>query len=364
MNDKARVPWLSLVLIGLNMAAAFVLFFNAELAFEFGFRPTVPKLAAAVVSPFLHLNLIHLLGNMVFLAAVGPVVEFAAGRVKFLAVYLGGALAGIAAHALFVSQFDRDRPLIGASAAIAGCIGYTVVRYMNVRVPLAPRLSVPIWSIASLWVVLQGVGAMVRVGEEGGGTAFWSHLGGFLAGLLLAVVFRAPQEQRQLQDRGLLEAMNDRSPGAAAHAAEKVLRSSPTDLVALRAKAEAHHDMHEVEAEIETRLRIVDLCPEAEWGAEVERLIACGGAERLSIRRRAQLAEAIKADNPDAAAGLFESILSLPDTEPQRPDALLGLAILKRDTQPDTAARLLQELAEKYGFHGAATVARARGLID
>lgn len=363
MNDKAKLPWLSLVLIGLNMVAAFALYFNSELAFEYGFRPNVPKFSAALVSPFLHLNLIHLLGNMVFLAGVGPAVEFAAGRWRFFAIYFMGAFAGIGGHMLMIGPLDRDRPLIGASAAIAACIGYAVVRYMNVKVPVLPKLSLPVWSLAATWVVLQGIGGMVRIGEEGGGTAYWSHLGGFLAGLILAVLFRAPQEQHLVQAHGVLEAMNERSPGAIAHAAEKVLKSNPGDLIALRSKAEAHEAMHEVVAEMETRLQILDYCPEEDVPVELRKLIACGGLPRLDIRRRARLAETWRNDEPDVAIALFKSIVNQPDDEPQRPDAMLSLAILLQERDSVASENLLEELREKYSLHGAATVARARGLI-
>jgi membrane associated rhomboid family serine protease len=364
MNDKAKVPWLSLVLIGLNMLAAFALFFNSELAFEFGFRPNVPKFSAFVVSPFLHLNLIHLLGNMVFLAGVGPVVEFAAGRWRFFAIYFMGAFAGIGGHMLMVSVLDRDRPLIGASAAIAACIGYTVVRYMNVKVPVMPRLKLPIWALAGLWVLLQAVGGIVHLGDEGGGTAFWSHLGGFLAGLILAAIFRAPQEQHLVQAHGVLEAMNDRGPVAIAHAADKVLKSNPGDLVALHSKADAHEAMHEIELEIETRLAILDCGPELEAPAELRRLIALGALSRIEIRRRAKLAEFWRTEEPEMAIAMFKSIVDQPDDEPQRPDAMLSLAILLQERDPGAAERLLQELGDKYSYHGAATVARARGLIS
>jgi membrane associated rhomboid family serine protease len=75
-------PVVTLLLIAGNILAAFALLFNPELAFAFGFRPDHPSLAGAISCLFLHSNVVHLLGNMVFLAAVGVAVELAAGRIQ------------------------------------------------------------------------------------------------------------------------------------------------------------------------------------------------------------------------------------------------------------------------------------------
>ena len=79
-SGTRRVPVLTLLLIAANMVAAFALFVYPDFAVELGFRPNHPSLVGAITGLFLHANLFHLLGNMVFLAAVGAAVEGGAAR--------------------------------------------------------------------------------------------------------------------------------------------------------------------------------------------------------------------------------------------------------------------------------------------
>ncbi len=363
MNEQARIPWLSVVLIGLNMLAAFALFFNPDMALSYGFKPSEPSLITAISSLFLHFNVIHLLGNMVFLAAVGPLVELAAGTWRFAIVYFASGLLGVGGHWLMTSPIDRERPLIGASAAIAGCIGYTVIRYAHVRVPILPKRGVPVWSLAIVWIALQTTGGFLRIGEESGGTAYWSHLAGFLAGLVLAVVFKAPQEQSLIAAHGVLAEMNDRSPAAALRAAERVLEQNPDDLGALRAKADAHHAMHDRGHEIETLLKILEVAPQSDHPDVVHALIHAGGIEMMSPQRRARLSDQMVEADCDLADLLLQSIVDMDDAESQRPDAMLRLAELVREKDQVRSVNLLDELASKYPFHGATQVAKTKGLI-
>lgn len=363
MNEQARIPWLSVGLIGLNIAAAFTLFFNPDMALSAGFRASSPSFITAISSLFLHFNVIHLLGNMVFLAAVGPLVELAAGPLRFAVIYLAAGLAGVGGHWLMTPALDRDRPLIGASAAIAGCIGYTVIRYINVRVPILPKCSVPVWSLALVWIGLQATGGFLRIGEDSGGTAYWSHLAGFLVGLALALVFRAPQEQSLIAAHDKLNEMNTRSPAASLRAAERVLEQDPDDLSALRAKATAHHAMHDRGHEIETLLRMLEIAPSEEHPDLIHELIHAGGIETLSPQRRARLSDKLSTQDDDLAILLLQSIVDMDDAESQRPDAMLRLAQLVHEKDGVRSSSLLDELAAKYPFHGATQVAKAKGLI-
>jgi membrane associated rhomboid family serine protease len=101
---------------------------------------------------------------------------------------------------------DADVPLIGASGAIAGVLGAYLVLFPRARVltvvPLVvvfPVFDLPAWIFLALWFVLQGLGGVQSLGTGQAGAAFFAHLGGFIAGMLLVLVFarRRPARARR-----------------------------------------------------------------------------------------------------------------------------------------------------------------------
>jgi membrane associated rhomboid family serine protease len=166
-------------------------------------------------SMFLHGGWLHLIGNMWFLWIFGNNVEDSMGHARFLVFYL---LCGLAAAALQVlSRPDSPIPMVGASGAIGGVMGAYVVLYPRVRVHLlvvfgfyVGRIVVPAVFMLGYWFLLQLVGGAVSLGSEGGGVAFWAHVGGFLAGALLVIPFR----NRRLVDRHPYHGWARPHPGA------------------------------------------------------------------------------------------------------------------------------------------------------
>jgi membrane associated rhomboid family serine protease len=162
-----------------------------------------PTWATAFTSMFLHANLLHIAGNMVFLAVFGPTVEDAVGRLRFLTYYL---LAGIAALALTVATSpDSTVPTLGASGAIAGVLGGYILLYPRARILTVVILiffftlvEVPASAVLGLWVIFDAVlGALGVATPLGGGAgiAYYAHIGGFAFGLLAIRAFargRAP----------------------------------------------------------------------------------------------------------------------------------------------------------------------------
>lgn len=361
MPTRANPPWLTLSLIAVNIGLAFVLFVNPDLAFSYGFRAQHPNLLDAFASMFLHLNLVHLMGNMLFLAAVGPLVEYAGGRRQLALVYLLGGLAGVGAFWLLAS--GPDPLLIGASGAISACLAYVSVRYIRLRVPLLPGIGTPVWAIAGLWMGLQLLGAVWRLGDEGGGVSFWTHLGGFLAGLILSPILGATKQASQELGHEVLDQMNERGPAATLHAAERMLQKHPNDLRALRHKAEALRDLHEPKKEAAAWLELLAKSPEADQAGIVEELASCGGLEAVEPIERAKLADRLKDSSPTACRTILESLVRQKDDAPTRPEALLALATLIQGEEPEQARKLTEELSAKYSLHGAAAVARAKGMI-
>jgi membrane associated rhomboid family serine protease len=145
-----------------------------------------------IASMFLHGSWLHLIGNMWFLWLFGNNVEDSMGRMRFLVFYL---LCGVAAAlAQVLADPDSVIPMVGASGAIGGVMGAYVWLYPRVRVyTLVPlgffvtSFALPAWVMLGYWMLLQVVGGLGATGE--GGVAFWAHVGGFLAGVLLVNLF-------------------------------------------------------------------------------------------------------------------------------------------------------------------------------
>ena len=151
-----------------------------------------------VTSMFLHGSWLHLLGNCLFLWVFGNNVEDGMGRLRYLIFYLLCGL--VAAGAQTLIHPASPMPMVGASGAISGVLGAYLVLYPHVRVRtlfiwviFIQIISVPAWVVLLLWIALQFVAAFAQLSavEEAtsGGVALWAHIGGFVAGLLLAKPF-------------------------------------------------------------------------------------------------------------------------------------------------------------------------------
>jgi membrane associated rhomboid family serine protease len=152
------------------------------------------QLSHVLTHMFLHGSWMHLLGNMWFLWLFGNNVEDSMGRLRFLAFYLLCGLAAAAAQ--IVTSPSSPIPMVGASGAISGVMGAYLVLYPRVRVyTLVPlgffitSMALPAWVMLGYWFLIQFVSGLVSVGGEGGGVAFWAHVGGFVAGLVLVKLF-------------------------------------------------------------------------------------------------------------------------------------------------------------------------------
>lgn len=156
-----------------------------------------PQYQNVLTSMFMHGSWMHLIGNMWFLWLFGNNVEDAMTRPRFLAFYL---LCGLGAAALQVATDpSSDIPMVGASGAISGVMGAYLVLYPKVRVftfiPLGivmTSTALPAWFMLIYWMGLQILGGLSSVGAEGGGVAFWAHIGGFVAGVVLVKLFTRP----------------------------------------------------------------------------------------------------------------------------------------------------------------------------
>jgi membrane associated rhomboid family serine protease len=162
-----------------------------------GLRETpIPVWFTLVTSMFLHGGFAHLLGNMLFLWIFGDNVEDRLGRWQFLAFYLlCGVLAGLSHVAVtYLFRMDPLIPCLGASGAISGVLGGYLFLFPQKRVTvilLRVLTEVPAWVVIGLWFIFQLVSSFGALGDRSqvGGVAYGAHIGGFLAGLLLILVF-------------------------------------------------------------------------------------------------------------------------------------------------------------------------------
>jgi rhomboid family protein len=154
-----------------------------------------PQYLHVLTSMFLHGSWMHLLGNMWFLWIFGNNVEDSMGRGRFVAFYL---LCGLAAALLQVLITpDSGVPMVGASGAISGVMGGYVVLYPFVRVYVliflgffVTSVALPAWTMVGYWVLMQILSGLVALGgTQLAGVAFWAHVGGFSAGVVLVGFF-------------------------------------------------------------------------------------------------------------------------------------------------------------------------------
>jgi membrane associated rhomboid family serine protease len=153
-----------------------------------------------LTSIFLHGSWMHLIGNMWFLWIFGNNIEDSMGHGRFVVFYLACGVAAALAQVM-VNPASRI-PMVGASGAISGVMGAYLVLYPRVRVyAIVPigiipvSIALPAWTMLIYWGAIQALGGLFGLlAEEGGGVAFWAHLGGFVAGVVLVKVFARSED--------------------------------------------------------------------------------------------------------------------------------------------------------------------------
>jgi rhomboid family protein len=168
-------------------------------------------IVTAFTSMFMHGSLLHLGGNMLFLWIFGNNVEDAMGPVKFLVFYLLAGLAADAAHIL--TDLDSAIATLGASGAVSGVLGGYLLLFPRARVVTLifiifffTIIELPAILFLGFWILQQGVLAYFDLLQptEGGGVAYFAHIGGFVFGLALIRVFASEKRhQAQLKRAGM-----------------------------------------------------------------------------------------------------------------------------------------------------------------
>jgi membrane associated rhomboid family serine protease len=172
--------------------------------YAFGLVPAFFSLLNVFTAMFVHGGIAHLAGNMLFLWIFGDNVEDRLGHGRFIAFYLMcGFAAAIAQTMLSPNSLV---PMVGASGAIAGVMGAYLVLYPHSRIlmffPLPPIMfELPAVFFLVMWFLVQFLNGINQLpiferNAVSGGIAFWAHVTGFVAGLLLVVVMKRPERTR------------------------------------------------------------------------------------------------------------------------------------------------------------------------
>ena len=349
MSKPQRLPIATLALIAISLVAASFTLTDPDSLLRWGYIPqplgsptTVQRIATAVTSLIVHLDPLHLLGNMLVLAAVGPAVERAVGMWKLLLVFLVSGLIGVAAHhvaATTATPAIAGEPLAGSSAAIAGLIGYAWLRFHRAKVPLLPNLWAPVWVVILVWVVLQAGGAWFSSIQFGAPVAYFAHLFGFVAGFALGLIFGAAATATN-------EAWEEHLREAAKH-------GHSTKAAVLRGRSDAGSQAQLAmtllqSGELDQAAAIYAKLAQESGRVEdaVTRLASMG---KLGLIPRADRMRMASNSESDTAGLLLDSLLHEPD-DSLTPAALEAAVDLQARVNPNVAKSAVRRLLNEYAL--------------
>lgn len=155
----------------------------------------MPAYGTLVTSMFLHGGWMHLIGNMLYLWIFGNNVEDVMGHVRFVIFYLLCGILAALSHA--VTDPTSTIPMVGASGAISGVLGAYILLFPRAHVlvfmPGVGMMRVAAGVVLGLWFFMQLLSGGMSIGGPGGGIAFFAHIGGFVAGMVLIRFFKRPE---------------------------------------------------------------------------------------------------------------------------------------------------------------------------
>ena len=199
-------PLITLLAIGANIWIYFEMFFSAtvspELVFnQYGLVPynlihsPVTEYPAIYSSMFIHSGFFHLAGNMLYLWIFGNNIEDVLGKFRFILFYL--VCGTIAALGHIATNTDSIIPMVGASGAVSGVLGAYLVLFPFARVKtlifiiiFVTVIRIPALVLLGLWIALQVLNG-IAASDGSAGVAWFAHIGGFLAGMILILPFRS-----------------------------------------------------------------------------------------------------------------------------------------------------------------------------
>ncbi len=246
---------------------------------RFGYVPQRGGVVPLLTSLFVHAGFFHLLGNLLFFFLSGPFVEDVFGRPLFIALYLTGGVVATMSYAL--RHPESTVPLIGASGAIAAVMGAYFVRFFRSRIELLfipfllrPtlhfRFFLPAFVVLPAWLLQQLLEAVSE--RSGAGVAFSAHIGGFLFGVVAALLIRATRFEEKFvrpvvlkqttweMDPRLADAMEARLNGdimTAQQQLQLLLAAHPGHIDGLRLAVDVAMDTGDIAALEDSSLRLL-----------------------------------------------------------------------------------------------------------
>ena len=175
----------------------------------YGIVPAHVHLQTLITSMFLHGGWSHIIGNMLFLWAFGKSLEDAMGHSKFLIFYLGAGVISAIVHIVF--NYYSNVPTVGASGAIAGVMGAYLLTFPRANIKtlvffivFVTTAELPAWFLLVYWFLIQlssGYGSIAHTHVTDAGIAWFAHIGGFVAGMVLVKTMGT--RVRYFQRRGI-----------------------------------------------------------------------------------------------------------------------------------------------------------------
>lgn len=222
-NPSSTFPIVNIILIVTN--CFFFIYLNyfvpgttRSIIFQLGFIPyelshlvdidpknLVPVPLTIFTAMFMHGGWLHLLSNMLYLWIFGDNVEDVLGHLKYLFFYIMCGIAATLAHGFL--NIDSRVPTLGASGAIAGVLGAYMFLFPKVRIKTILILFVfikivyiPTIIILGYWILIQILSGLAEYDSKtGGGIAWFAHIGGFVAGLVLIVMMKKRKRGRYIE---------------------------------------------------------------------------------------------------------------------------------------------------------------------
>jgi len=181
---------------------------------RFGYVPARHNWLGLVTSTFVHAGWMHLAGNMWFLFFCGMTLEDRWGRVVFPLFYVAAGAVAALTYGAFAK--DPSIPIVGASGAIAGCMGAFAVAFARTRVRFALLISIrpktfmaPAYVVLPIWAAFEAAWGFIFPGD---GTAHWAHVGGFAFGVVVGLVLHRTGLDRRLDDAVEVASVLDGDP--------------------------------------------------------------------------------------------------------------------------------------------------------
>lgn len=208
-NPAAVFPFVTIGLIALNIIVFFLQIISpadpVKTVFAYGAIPhflvtfkgvqPVHPVLTIFTSMFMHGGFLHLAGNMLYLWIFGNNIEDKLGHIRFIVFYLLCGVAAAYSHAL--TEPLAMIPMIGASGAVSGILGAYLLLFPHARVHTliflgfyVQMVRLPAILVIGLWIVIQFINGILTQGVAGGGGVAWfAHIGGFVSGILIIMIF-------------------------------------------------------------------------------------------------------------------------------------------------------------------------------